>query len=126
MQPFDDEWIAAAADVLAALPESEGASAVIDYVVAGSPSGKATIGVTIVDGRVTSITAGKSADPDLVVSMKYDIALAILRGEMSADAGYMNGALKVEGAHARWMLDLRDVRAAAITALAPVMAGAEA
>jgi putative sterol carrier protein len=126
MQPFDDEWIAAAADALASLPEAEGATAVIDYVVAGSPSGKATIGVTIADGRVTSITAGKSADPDLVISLKYDVALAVLRGELTADAAYMNGALKVEGAHARWMLDLREVRAAAIEALAPVMAGVEA
>lgn len=126
MQPFDDEWIAAAADALALLPEAEGATAVIDYVVAGSPSGKATIGVTIADGRVTSITTGKSADPDLVISLKYDVALAVLRGELTADAAYMNGALKVEGAHARWMLDLREVRAAAIEALAPVMAGVEA
>jgi hypothetical protein len=122
MEIFDDDWIAAATDALAALPEVDGASAVIDYVVSGSPAGKATIGVAIENGRLVAMQAGKSNDPDLVISLKYDAALDILLGEMSSDAGFMNGALKVEGAHARWMLDLRPVRQAAIEALAPVMA----
>ncbi|MEZ5245193.1 MAG: SCP2 sterol-binding domain-containing protein [Acidimicrobiales bacterium] len=122
MDIFDDEWLAAAAEVLAALPEVEGASAVIDYVIASSPAGKATIGVTIDNGRVVSLQAGKSDDPDVVISLGYDAALKILGGEMSGDAGFMNGALKVEGAYERWMLALRPTRLAAIEALAPVMA----
>ena len=122
MEIFDDDWLVAATGALGALPEIEGASAVIDYVVAGSPAGKATIGVTVENGRVTAMQSGKSADPDLVVSLKYDVALKILQGEMTSDAGFMNGAIKVEGRHERWMLDLRPVRVAAIEALAPVMA----
>ncbi|MEQ8840473.1 MAG: SCP2 sterol-binding domain-containing protein [Acidimicrobiales bacterium] len=122
MQVFDDEWMSAALDALSQLPSVEGASAVIDYVVAGSPAGKATIGVAIDEGRVVSLHHGKSADPDVVISLTYDAALRILTNEMSSDAGFMSGALKVEGAHERWLLDLRTVRAAAIIALAPVMA----
>ena len=122
MDIFDEAWLAAATAALGELPPVDGADAVIDYVIAGSPSGKATIGVAVEGGRVTAMQAGKSADPDLVISLKYDVALEILSGEMTSDAGYMNGALKVEGAHKRWMLDLRDVRIAAIEALAPVMA----
>lgn len=122
MEIFDDDWLAAAAEALGALPEIEGASAVIDYVVAGSPAGKATVGVVVENGRVTAMQSGKSAEPDLVISLKYDAALKILRGEMTGDAGFMNGAIKVEGRHERWMLDLRPVRVAAIEALAPVMA----
>jgi len=122
MDIFDDEWLEAATSALGELPEVEGASAVIDYVVAGSPAGKATIGVTVDNGRVVAMQSGKSTDPDLVISLKYDAALKILAGEMTSDAGFMNGALKVEGAHERWMLDLRPVRVAAIDALAPVMA----
>ena len=122
MDLFDEEWLAAAADALSDLPAIEGASVAVDYVVSGSPAGKVTIGVTVENGRVTALRAGKSADPDLVISLTYDAALKILRGEMSSDAGYMNGALKVEGAHERWMLELRPARVAAIGALAPVMA----
>ncbi len=122
MQIFDDEWLAAATEALAELPAIAGANAVIDYVVAGSPAGKATIGVAVEDGQVVSIETGKSSDPDLVISLKYDAALKILNGELSSDAGFMNGALKVEGAHERWLLELRAVRGAAIAALEPVMA----
>lgn len=119
---FDEEWLAAATTALGGLPEVDGATAVIDYVVAGSPSGKATIGVTLENGRVTAMQTGKSTDPDLVISLKYDAAVKVLTGELSSDAGFMNGALKVEGAHERWMLDLRPTRVAAIEALAEVMA----
>lgn len=122
MEMFDEEWIAAATTALSDLPEVEGASAVIDYVVASSPAGKATIGVTVENGRVTSMQMGKSIDPDLVISLKYDAAVKILGGEMSSDAGFMNGALKVEGAYERWMLELRPIRVGAIEALASVMA----
>lgn len=122
MEIFGEEWLAAAGAALAELPEIDRASAVIDYVIAGTPAGKVTIAVVVENGRVTTISAGKSSDPDLVISLGYDAALAILAGETSSDAGFMNGALKVEGAHERWMLELRPVRLAAIEALAPVMA----
>jgi hypothetical protein len=122
MNIFDEEWLAAAAAALGSLPSIDGADATIDYVVAGTPAGKATIGVSLVNGQVTAMQTGKSADPDLVISLKYDAALKILTGELSSDAGFMNGALKVEGAHERWMLELRPVRVAAIEALRPVMA----
>jgi hypothetical protein len=122
MEIFGDEWLAAATDALSALPEIDGVSAVVDYVIAGAPSGKVIIGVTVDNGRPTAVAAGKSADPDVVVSLKYAVALEILAGDLSGDAAFMNGALKVEGAHEQWMLELRPVRLAAIAALAPVMA----
>lgn len=125
MQLLDPDWLAAAAAALADLPESEGASAVVDYVVSGAPQGKLTIGVVVDNGRVTTVAQRKSAAPDIVVSAGYDVVSSILRGRISADVAYMNGTLKVDGAHARWMLDLRPVRRAAVEALAPLMGDTE-
>jgi putative sterol carrier protein len=122
MDLFDDDWLIAAGQALARLPALEGVDAAIDYVISASPAGKTTIGVTVENGRVTSIVPGKSADPDVVISMKYDAAVKLLTGEMSGDVAFMTGALKVEGAHERWMLDLRPSRVAAVDALASVMA----
>lgn len=122
MRLLDEDWIAAAAAALAGLSGNEGADLVVDYVVAGAPDGKVTLGVAVEAGRVVSMTPGKSADPDVVISLTYDDAVAILSGEMTTDVAYMNAALKVEGDHKSWLLDLRDTRQAAISALAPVMA----
>ena len=123
MRLFDDDWMAAAAEALGELPEIDGADAVIDYVVSGAPDGKVTLGVTMTQGRVSELTTGKSSDPDVVISLKYDDAVALLTGELTGDVAYMNAALKVEGDHKRWLLDLREPRRAAVEALASVMQG---
>lgn len=125
MRLFDSDWLAAAAAALVDLPEVGGADAVVDYVVSGTPRGKVTVGVTVADGRVTGIDEGRSSEPDVVVSGSYETFASILSGESSADAGYMNGALKVEGAHAQWLLDLRAIRLAAVDLLGPLMADTE-
>lgn len=117
MALFDDEWIDTTAATLAALPAADGGDLVVDYVVSGAPGGKVTLGVTVDGGRVVRLERGGSPDPDVVLSMSHDTAVAILAGTLSPDAGYMNGAVKVEGAHARWLLDLRAVRATALAAL---------
>ena len=122
MQIFDEEWIAAAGEVLAALPAVSGLDAVIAYTISGRLIGRVTLTVTLSDGAVAGIAVGKSKDPDIAISMSYCDAVGILSGQMTSDARYMSGALKVEGDYPRWLLDLRPVRLAAIEALAPVMA----
>ena len=122
MQIFDEEWIAAATEALAALPAVPGLDAVIEYTISGRPIGRVSLTVTLVDGVVSGIAAGKSKDADIAISMNYPDAVAILSGEMTSDAGYMSGAVKVEGDYPLWLLDLRPVRLAAIEALAPLMA----
>ena len=122
MEIFDEEWIAAATEALAALPAVPGLDAVIEYTISGRPIGRVSLTVTLVDGVVSGIAAGKSKDADIAISMNYPDAVAILSGEMTSDAGYMSGAVKVEGDYPLWLLDLRPVRLAAIEALAPLMA----
>ena len=116
---LSDGFVAEAARLLAGADPAGDASASIQYVVSGAPDGKVQVAVTIDEGRITAVDSGKVADPDLTVSLAYDEALAIVTGETSADASFMRGAVKVEGAHAVWLLELRELRAAAL----PVLAG---
>ena len=122
MEIFDEEWIAAAGEALGGLPTVVGLDAVVEYTVSGRPGGRVSLTVTVRDGTVSEIAAGKSKDTDIAVSLNYTDAVAILSGEMTSDAGYMSGAVKVEGDYPLWMLDLRPIRLAAIAALAPLMA----
>ena len=122
MQLFDEEWIVAASEALGGLLAVPGLDAVIEYTISGRPIGRVSLTVTLADGVVSGIAAGKSKDNDIAISMNYPDAVAILSGEMTSDAGYMSGAVKVEGDYPLWLLDLRPVRLAAIEALAPLMA----
>lgn len=118
---FDDEWTAAAAAALAELPPIVGLDAVVEYTVSGCPGGRVSLTATVSDGAVAEIELGRCADPDIAVSLGYADAVAILSGESTSEAGYMSGAVKVEGDYPRWLLDLRPVRLAATRALAPLM-----
>lgn len=122
MLVFDEEWTAAAAAALADLPPIPGLDAVVEYTISGRPIGRVSLTVTLADGVVSGIAAGKSRDADIAISMSYPDAVAILSGELTSEAGYMSGAVKVEGDYPHWLLDLRPVRLAAIEALAPLMA----
>lgn len=127
MQLFGEEWIAAANKALAGLPAVSGLDAVIEYTISGRPIGRVSLTVTLVDGVFSGIALGKSAARnsegcDIAISMNYSDAVAILSGQLTSDAGYMSGAVKVEGDYPLWLLDLRPVRVAAIDALAPLMA----
>lgn len=112
------DWFEAAADHLAQLQPVAGISASVQYVVSGCPDGKLTFHAEISDGMVASLQQGKAADPDIILSCSYDTALAAISGEQSPEAIFMSGALKVEGNHAFWLMDLRETRAAALRVLA--------
>ena len=112
------EWFDAAAAALARIPSAGEVDAVVQYVVSSTPDGKLTFHAVIDDGVVTELASGKAADPTAVISCSYDAALDVVEGRKSADAAFMDASFKVEGDHKTWLLDLREVRAAAIEALA--------
>lgn len=117
MEVLDDEWLAAAAVALHELDATGVADGVVTYVVTGTPAGKATVVVTVEGGRIAGVSRDPVPAADLVITMKHAAAVRILAGEMSSDAGFMNGDLKVEGAHHRWLLEMRSLRSAMIEAL---------
>ena len=93
----------------------------IQYVVSGAPDGKLHVAVIIEGGRVVDVVADRLDDPPITCTLTYDEACAIVTGETTADAAFMRGAIKVEGAHAVWLLGLRGLRAAALPAIATLI-----
>lgn len=115
---FTPEWFDRVAPVLAAVPSAGTVDAVVQYVISSTPVGKVTFHAVIEGGVITDLASGKAAEPTVIVSAGYEAALDVLEGRTTADAGFMDASLKVEGDHKAWLLDLRDVRAAALAALA--------
>ena len=115
---FTPEWFDRVAPMLAALASAGDIDAVVQYVISSTPDGKVTFHAVIEAGVVTDLASGKAADPTAVISAGYEAALDLLEGRKTADTGFMDASLKVEGDHKTWLLDLRDVRSAALAALA--------
>jgi hypothetical protein len=119
-QFLSEDWFTEATATLAALPSAGDASAVLQYAISGGPDGKVTCHAVIEGGVVTGIAPGKADSPDVVATLTFDEAFAVLNGVHSTDTSFMRGAVKIEGDHVVWLLELRDVREAAFAALAPI------
>ena len=107
---LSDEWLTEARVALAGLPKIDGADAIVQYTVSGTPEGKVQAHVVVKSGRVTSIEAGKHSEPDCIVSLAYPEAVALFSGDLTPEVAFMSGRAKVEGDHRVWLLDLRPVR----------------
>lgn len=96
---LSDDWLQRAGDALgsdAALAErTADLDLSIAYEVTGAPSGKVTYSLHFDHGS-TSLHAGPSTAP-VSFSADYETAAAIARGELSAQAAFMQGRLKLVG-----------------------------
>ena len=108
---LSDEWFEAYAAAGAGLPAVEGADATITYEVGGGPDGKVRWHEVIESGRIVTLERAKKADADIAITWKYDEAVRLLQRQTTFDASFMEGRTKVDGDYARWLLDLRPMRA---------------
>lgn len=90
------EWLDQLVTLGAALPEVPGATVAVGHTVPGAPDGEAGYTMSFVDGRVRSATPGVG-DAELVLTTKYPDLLAILDGDLDANAQFMSGRSKVAG-----------------------------
>lgn len=97
---LSDEWIEAANSAVSNSAElsraAEGQDVTIAYEVTGTPTGKIRYGMTFKDGAA-SVTAGKHEDAGAAFSLDYETATEIARGELSAQAAFMQGRMKLDG-----------------------------
>ena len=68
----------------------------VAYEVTGAPDGKRSYGIAFGGGPV-SVVRPAPADAPVSFSLDYDTAAEIARGELSAQAAFMQGRLKLGG-----------------------------
>ena len=95
-EPLGEGWLEAVAGELEAVDVAGTADGVAQVVVSGSPSGTAPFVVAVAGGRV-SVAAGRHPAPDMALSLSYPDFVQALQGELSLEAAYMSGRMKLEG-----------------------------
>jgi hypothetical protein len=99
VQHLSEEWVALHEGPGASLPERKGASARLQHVVTGAPSGEVAYTLEIVDGRIIGTRVGRDDDAaDCTFLITYKDAVPIAKGELDLHVGFMQGRVKMSGA----------------------------
>jgi putative sterol carrier protein len=94
------EWVEAAQRAVDGDPTvavgAKGVHVIIQHVVTGGPGGDATYHVIIEDGSVR-IVHGETSKATATFEQDWETAVAVTRGELSAQAAFMTGRIRVRG-----------------------------
>lgn len=97
------EWLDKGRELAESQPERPGASARMQYVVTGAPDGDVKYYWVLENGKLLEAKVGEMEDPEVTLTQTYDDALKIQKGELDANAAFMQGRIKVTGNMAKLM-----------------------
>lgn len=91
------EWLDLQKELAQEFPERPGATARMQYVITGGPDGEVRYFTVIENGKMIDNTLGDDAEAEFTLTETYDDSVLILKGELDANAAFMQGRLKVTG-----------------------------
>ncbi len=100
---LSQEWLDETKKMAESQPERPGASATMQYVVTGGPDGDIHYYWVLDNGKLKESKLGDHSDPEVTLTQTYDDAMKIQKGELDANAAFMQGRVKVTGNMAKLM-----------------------
>jgi putative sterol carrier protein len=94
---LSQEWLDLQKELAQDFPERPGATARMQYVVTGTPEGDVRYFQVIEDGKMQESSLGEDAEAEFTLSQTYDDSVSIAKGELDANAAFMQGRIKVTG-----------------------------
>jgi putative sterol carrier protein len=94
---LSDEWMSMAKDKAQEFPEKPGASARMQYVVTGGPDGDIKYYTVIENGNTQEQTLGEDPEAEITLTTSYEDSVKVAKGELDANAAFMQGRVKVTG-----------------------------
>jgi putative sterol carrier protein len=92
---LSQEWMDAGRELAQEFPERAGATARLQYQVVGAPEGDVHYYWVIDSGKIEEWTKGDDPDAEITLSMSYDDAVKMQKGELDPNAAFMQGRIKV-------------------------------
>jgi len=100
---LSQEWLDETRKMAEGQPERAGASARMQYVVTGAPEGDISYYWVLENGKISESQLGTLPDAEVTLTTGYADALKIQKGELDANAAFMQGKVKVTGNMAKVM-----------------------
>jgi putative sterol carrier protein len=100
---LSQEWLDESRKLAEGQPERPGASARMQYVVTGTPEGDVEYYWVLENGKLLESKRGHLDDAEVTLTTAYEDAVKIQKGELDANAAFMQGKVKVTGNMAKVM-----------------------
>jgi alkyl sulfatase BDS1-like metallo-beta-lactamase superfamily hydrolase len=97
------EWLDEGKRLAESQPERPGATARMQYVVTGGPEGDVKYYWILENGKLVESKLGELPDAEVTLTQSYEDAMRIQKGELDANAAFMQGKVKVTGNMAKLM-----------------------
>jgi alkyl sulfatase BDS1-like metallo-beta-lactamase superfamily hydrolase len=97
------EWLDEGRELAESQPERPGATARMQYVVTGGPEGDVKYYWILENGKLLESKLGELPDAEVTLTESYEDAMRIQKGELDANAAFMQGRVKVTGNMAKLM-----------------------
>ncbi|MGA3351940.1 MAG: SCP2 sterol-binding domain-containing protein [Acidimicrobiales bacterium] len=91
------EWLDEGKKLAEGQPERPGASAGLQYVITGGPEGDIRYYWVLENGKLLESKLGELDDAEVTLTQNYEDAIRIQKGELDANAAFMQGRVKVTG-----------------------------
>lgn len=100
---LSQDWLDETRKMAEGQPDRPGASARMQYVVTGAPDGDIEYYWVLENGKILESRLGRLDDAEVTLTTGYDDAMKIQKGELDANAAFMQGKVKVTGNMAKVM-----------------------
>jgi putative sterol carrier protein len=94
---LSQEWLDDVTKMAESQPDRPGASARMQYVVTGAPEGDIKYYWVLENGKLLENKRGEISDADFTLTLTYDDSVKVQKGELDANAAFMQGRMKVTG-----------------------------
>src|SRR3954467_4583586 len=91
------EWLDETRSMAEGQPERPGATANMQYVITGGPEGDIKYYWVLENGKLLESKLGEAPDADFTMTLTYDDSVKVQKGELDANAAFMQGRMKVTG-----------------------------
>jgi putative sterol carrier protein len=100
---LSQEWLDEGRTLAEGQPERPGATAKMQYVVTGGPDGDVRYYWVLENGKLLESQLGDLDEAEVTLTQSYEDAMRIQKGELDANAAFMQGRVKVTGNMAKLM-----------------------